>query len=69
QVVGKVQALEAGEVTAQVNVVVQKAIGKGGPWSKIGISDHMMIIIVIAVVVIFIAISVIKAKIRRRKRK
>ena len=69
QVVGKVQALEAGEVTAQVNVVVQKAIGKGGPWSKIGISDRMMIIIVIAVVVIFIAISVIKAKIRRRKRK
>lgn len=69
QIVGKVQALEAGEVTSQVNVVVKKAVDKGGPWSKIGISDHMMIIIAAVVVITFIVVSVIKAKIRRRKRK
>lgn len=69
QIVGKIQALEAGEVTAEVKVAANKAVDKGGPWSKIGISDHMMITIAIMVVVIFVAVSFIKAKIRRRKRK
>ncbi len=69
QVVGIIQALEAGEVTSQVEVIVKEDVAKGGPWSKIGISDYMMVMIVAIVIVLLITFFIIRAKIRRKKKK
>ena len=66
KVIGKLKALEAGEVTAQVEVTTGEDVVMGGPWSKIGISDYMMAIgsaVIILVLIIYISIN------RKKKRK
>ena len=66
KVIGKLKALEAGEVTAQVEVTTGEDVVTGGPWSKIGISDYMMAIgraVIILVLIIYISIN------RKKKRK
>lgn len=68
-VVGKVQAIEAGAVTSQVDVIVKEELAVGGPWSKLGISDNMMIIAGFALCLVLITFIVIRARIKRKKRK
>lgn len=68
-VVGKVQALEAGEVTAETEVIVKEAVSKGGPWSKIGISDYMMITMGIIFLVLLIVFIIIRTKIKKKKKR
>jgi D-alanyl-D-alanine carboxypeptidase len=68
-VVGKVQTIEAGMVTSQVDVVVKEELAVGGPWSKLGISDNMMIMAGFVVGLILIVFIVVRARIRRKKRK
>lgn len=67
-VVGKVQAVEAGSVTSQVDVVVNETVPAGGPWSKIGISDYLMIGICIGLTVLLVMVIVVKARIKKKKR-
>ena len=69
KVIGKLKALEAGEVTAQVEVTTGEDVVTGGPWSKIGISDYMMAIgsaVIILVLIIYISINRKKKKKRMR---
>lgn len=68
-VVGKAQALEAGEVTAEVPVVVKEDVKAGGPWSRIGISDHMMIGAGAAVVALLLLTIILRIRKARRRRK
>lgn len=68
-VVGKVQALEVGTVTAEVELVVKESVAKGGPWSKIGISDRMLIIIVALAIIIVITVLIIKMRKRKKRRR
>lgn len=68
-VVGKLKAVEAGVVTAQVDLVVKSDINQGGPWSKIGISDYMMIGLCAALAVLIVLIVIIKIKKRKKKKK
>ena len=68
-VVGKVRAVEAGVVTAEVDLVVTSDIGTGGPWTKIGISDYMLIGISASLILIITLFIVIKVKRSRKKKK
>lgn len=68
-VAGKVRAIEAGVVTAEVDLVVTGDIGTGGPWTKVGISDYMLIGIGAALVLLLILVIVIKVKKSRKKKK
>ena len=70
-VVGKMEVLEADEVTGTVPIIVREDVRKGGPLSKIGISDYMlkyMGIILGVLLVIFILIRIRIAKIKKRRR-
>ena len=66
---GKVRAIEAGVVTAEVDLVVTGDIGTGGPWTKVGISDYMLIGIGAALVLLLILVVVIKVKRSRKKKR
>lgn len=68
-VVGKAQAIEAGVVTSSVDVVVKEDLAVGGPWSKLGISDNMMIVAAFALCLILLIFVAIRIKIRRKKKK
>lgn len=67
--VGVLKAMEAGEVTASVKLILGEDVVKGGPWSRIGISDYMMVIGGGSITIIGIAVICIKrkrAKIRKK---
>lgn len=69
KIIGKIKALEAGEATAEVNVATGEAIVKGGPWSKIGISDYMMAIgSAVIIVLLILALYVKRKRYKKRKR-
>ena len=72
-VVGKMEVLEAGEVTGTVPIIVREDVNKGGPLSKIGISDYMLkymgiILGVLLILFIIIRIRIGIAKKKRRER-
>lgn len=70
-IVGKMEVLEAGEVTATVPIIVGSDVNKGGPLSKIGISDYMlksMGTILGVILAIFIVVR-IRIGIARKKRR
>ncbi len=65
-VVGRLDAMEAGDITGSVSIVTKENIVTGGPWSKIGISDYMMAIGSTLIILLLIFVIVIK---RKRKKK
>lgn len=72
-VVGKMEVLEADEVTGSVPIIVAEEVKEGGPLSKIGISDYMLkymgiILGVILLLFIIVRIRVARMKKRRRER-
>lgn len=72
-VVGKMEVLEAGQVTATVPIVVGSDVKEGGPLSKIGISDYMLkymglFLLVLLILFIIIRIRIGIAKKKRRER-
>ena len=72
-VVGKMEVLEAGEVTGSVPIIVREDVKEGGPLSKIGISDYMLkylgiILGVILVLFIILRIRIAHVKKKRRER-
>ncbi len=68
-VVGKIQAIEAGEVTAEVDAIVMEGVSKGGPWSKIGISDYLMVILASIIIISIFLRIIIKSKKKKKRRK
>ena len=75
-VVGKMEVLEAGEVTATVPIIVGSDVKKGGPLSKIGISDYMLKYmgcilggLLVIFIIIRIRIGIVKKKRRERMKR
>ena len=71
-VVGKMEVLEADEVTGTVPIIVREDVRKGGPLSKIGISDYMLkymgiILGIVLIVFVILRIRIAKKKKRRRE--
>lgn len=68
-VAGKIRAIEAGVVTAETDLVVAGDIGTGGPWTKVGISDYMLIGICTAAVLLLILFITVKVRKSRKKKR
>ncbi len=69
KVIGQIKAIEAGTVTAQVDLVTKKEIKQGGPWSKIGLSDYMFFGICAILFLLIILIIIIKIKKKKRQKR
>lgn len=70
-VVGKMEVLEADEVTGSVPIVVGEDVKKGGPLSKIGISDYMLRYLGIiggVFLILFIILRIRIARVKKKKR-
>lgn len=68
-IIGQIKAIEAGTVTAQVDLVTKSEIKQGGPWSKIGLSDYMFFGICAILLLLIILIIIIKIKKRKKQKR
>ncbi len=68
-IIGQIKAIEAGTVTAQVDLVTKSEIKQGGPWSRIGLSDYMFFGICAILLLLISLIIIIKIKKRKKQKR
>lgn len=67
--IGDLKVIEVGEVTSSIPLLTKENIVVGGPWSKIGISDYMMLTGTIIFVVLLVLIIAIKYRRYKRQKR